>query len=111
MLILPQNMERNDFKEERDIMEREIDGMELVIDGLKISVPEELIQGRMELLHFDTREDVIDDIKISLSGYIKCLSVEELNNPLLNNEIIEWLNSELQIFDPNNKFVFCPFVN
>lgn len=79
--------------------------MELTIDELKINIPNELIQKRMELFYFDTREDTIKDIRNSFSGYIKCFNTEELNNPLLNDEIFEWLNSEMQIFNPNNRLL------
>lgn len=85
--------------------------MELVIDGLKICIPEEIIKKRMEVFYFDTREKAIDDIKNSLSGYIKCLKVEKLSNPLLNKEIIEWLNSEIEIYNPNNEFIFTPYMD
>ena len=95
---------------EFDEREKEQDGMEIVIDGLKIEIPEELIQERMELMCFDTREDVVKDIKDSLSGYLKCLDSKKINNPLLNDEIIEWLHSEMQIYNPNSEFGFNPIL-
>lgn len=80
--------------------------MNITIDGLNFCFSKELIQERMSILRFDTLDEVAFDIENLVSGYLKCLSSEELESPLLSKQVEEWLLSELDIFRPDIKCNF-----
>ena len=90
-----------------DEREKETDGMELVIDEIIFEIPEELVQERMDLFKMD-RQNAIEYIKDSLSGYLACFSKTETNTPEFKEKAIDWLNGETDIFKPDTTFQFDP---
>lgn len=88
--------------------ERELEGMIIEIDGLEIEVPENLIQEKMNLIE-KSREYVINRYKEKAIVYKNCLlKNNKYSDDTFEQEFLEYLDDELDIFRPNNMFRFDP---
>lgn len=82
-----------------DSREKEKDIMTLHVNDVTLEIPEELLEERMQLLHFDSKEDNIADLIKEHNTYLKCFIRNEKGfNNSYNEKFINHLQSELNIF-------------
>lgn len=88
-----------DLYDEIDDREKEKDIMTLHVDDITLEIPEELLEERMQLLHFDSKEENITDLIKEHNTYLKCFIRNEKGfNSSYNEKFIGYLQSELNIF-------------
>lgn len=82
-----------------DNREKEKNIMTLHVNDVTLEIPEELLEERMQLLHFDSKEDNIVDLIKEHNTYLKCFIRNEKGfNNSYNEKFINHLQSELNIF-------------
>lgn len=84
-----------DFEEER---EKEKDSMQLEIDGMILEIPEELLNMMEEVLLFESRKQLINEITITIGALKKCFSEEDLKEKSFQDRAIEYLQDEVKFY-------------
>lgn len=85
---------------ELEIDEKEKDGMELVIDGLTITIPEHLVEERINLTGMQ-KEEIKEHLIESGQTLKKCWLKNNTYNPsTFEKKYIDWLDNEMSIYRP-----------
>ena len=88
-----------DLYDEIDDREKEKDGMILEIGGMKVEIPEELVEERAKLMHIDSDEQNISDMKETIAEFLGCFTSDELKNKnIMAIKITNHLKSELELY-------------
>lgn len=88
-----------DLYDEIDDRKKEKDGMILEIGGMKVEIPEELIEERAKLMHIDSKEENLEDIKCTISEFLECFNVDEIKNEnMIQKKAINHLISEMELY-------------
>ena len=88
-----------DLYDELDDREKEKDGMILEIGAMKVEIPEELVEERAKLMHIDSDEQNIFDIKETITEFLGCFTPDELKDTnTMAIKIVNHLKSELELY-------------
>lgn len=88
-----------DLYDELDDREKEKDGMILEIGNMKVEIPEELVEERTKLMHIDSEEQNISDMKETITEFLGCFTVDELKDKsTMAIKIVNHLKSELELY-------------
>ena len=67
-----------DLYDELDDREKEKDTMTLEIGNMQVEIPEELVEERAKLMHIDSDEQNIFDMKETITEFLGCFTPDEL---------------------------------
>lgn len=82
-----------------DSREKEKDTMTLEIGNMQIEIPEELIEERAKLMHIDSDEQNIFDMKETITEFLGCFTSDELKDKnIMAIKIVNHLKSELELY-------------
>lgn len=88
-----------DLYDELDDREKEKDGMILEIGAMKVEIPEELVEERAKLMHIDSDEQNIFDMKETITEFLGCFTPDELKDKnTMAIKIVNHLKSELELY-------------
>ena len=88
-----------DLYDELDDREKEKDTMTLEIGNMQIEIPEKLIEERAKLMHIDSDEQNIFDMKETITEFLGCFTSDELKDKnIMAIKIVNHLKSELELY-------------